>query len=183
MSQPRVGNQNSITPDPGVAVLLTDKAGVAFSASPLPASSAWLFSEVFSVSRARFLALQAFYAAHASTTAGQARLQVRVSNEDTAPAFDAAAVWSELPLPDDALQTAAGLTGTLGTWETAGPFRNIARIRGHVAMLPAAVANSDKIDWAAVYDVTAWRWCQIRVQETGDTTNRGTVTLKASLTA
>lgn len=186
MAKPRCGNQNVITANPGVAESLDDKDGAAFSAAVLPASSAFRYSEVFSVRDARFLALQVFYAAHASTTTGQALVQVRVSNEEAAPAFDASLAWSELPITDDALGTAAALAASslgTGVWETVGPLRNKQTVRGGSFMIAPAVANSDKIDIPLVLRVEAWRWCQVRVAEVGDTTNRGTVTLKASLTS
>lgn len=185
MSAPKIGNQNSITPDPGLAQSLDDSSGTgtAFSASVLPASSAWRHSEVLPVAPARFLALQVFYAAHASTTTGQAKMQVRVSNNDR-PATDDSNAWTELTVRDDLLGAAAAIAGSLSpAVETAGPLRNPMTVRGAVYILPAAVANSDKINVGFVFDVTGWRWAQVRMQETGDTTNRGTVTLKASLTA
>lgn len=185
MTVPKIGNQNSITPDPGEAQTLLDKAAASF-AQVLPASSAYLYSEVFSVAAARFLALQVFYTAHASTTTGQPSIQVRVSNALAAPAYDAATSWSEIAVRDDSLGTAAAIaaSGLASAWETVGPVRNILTSRATIFRPSPAVANNDKIDWAGVFDVTAWRWCQVRIAETGDTTNRGTVTaLKASLTA
>jgi hypothetical protein len=184
MPQPKIGNSNAITPDPGIAVALNDKDGAAFDAAVLPASSAWRYSEVIPVQAARELALQVFYAGHASTTAGQARLQVRVSNAATPPAYDATKDWSELTLRDDATGTAAALAGSLGSaWESAAPLRNVLRILGLSMQMPAASGASEKTDPGIVFNDAAWRFVQIRMQETGDTTNRGTVTLKASLSA
>lgn len=184
MAKPRIGETNAITPHPAPAETLLDKDGAAFAAA-LPASAAYRYSEVFSVEAARLLALQVFYAAHASTTTGQPSIQVRVSNAATQPAYDDATSWSELCVRDDLLGTAAAIaaSGLGSAWETVGPVRNILTSRGTIFRPSPAVANSDKIDWAGVFDVTAWRWCQIRIAETGDTTNRGTPTVKASLTA
>lgn len=185
MATPKIGNQNSITPDPGEAQTLLDKAGASFAAV-LPASAAYLYSEAFNIASARFLTLQVFYTAHASSTTGQPSIQVRVSNELAVPAYDAATSWSELSVRDDALGTPAAIaaSGLASAWETVGPTRNILTSRAAIFRPAPIVANSDKLDWAGVFDVTGWRWCQVRIAETGDTTNRGTVTaLKASLTA
>lgn len=183
MPQPVAGKQNVITPDPGIVQSLNDKDGAAFNAAVLPASQAWLYTEIFNVSRARLLSLFFAYNAHASTTTGQAKVRIMVSNADAAPAFGDDS-WYEVQLPNDTNGTAAALVGALGTgWDaTTGPLRNVRSLLGGTFLLPAAVANSDKIRQSVVVDVTAFRWCIIAVQEFVDTTNRGTVSIGASLT-
>ncbi len=190
MTAPKIGNQNSITPDPGVEVALTDKDGAAFNASALPASAAWLYTEGFSVACARLLVLNFFYNAHASTTTGQAKVRILVSNSvggtgpNGSPLFSADE-WFEVPLPNDLNGTAAALTGALGTGfdASAGPLRNVRTILGGTFLLPAAVANSDKIRQSVTIKVDGYRWVLIAVQELVDQTNRGTVSIMASLTA
>ena len=90
--------------------------------------------------------------------------------------------WFELPMPDDLGGTPAALVGALGTGfdATAGPLRNVRQIRGTTLLLPAAVANSDKIRQAVVLEVSAYRWVMVAVQEFGDATNRGILSIKAS---
>lgn len=190
MTAPKIGNQNTITPDPGISVALADKDLAAFNASPLPASAAWLYSEGFSVAAARFLTLDFLYNAHASTTTGQAKVRILFSNSaggtgpNGSPLFSADE-WFEAQLPNDLNGTAAALTGALGTGfdASAGPLRNVRTILGGTFLLPAAVANSDKIRQSVVLRVDNYRWCLVAVQELVDQTNRGTVSIMASLTA
>jgi len=186
MTAPKIGNQNSITPDPGVWQSLYDDAGTttSFGATALPASGAWRASEVFSVASARTLLLGVFYNAHASTVTGYPEFYIKVSNADSAPATGDDS-WVELTIRDDTLQAAAAMTGTLpsGQDATAGPLRNPVFLRGILPRTNIAVANSDKIRQAFVFDVTPYRWCQVTAHEKGDTTNIGTLTLNASLSA
>ena len=183
MATPNLGIPSLISPDPQPWSNADDMDGATFQAAVLPAASAWRYSEVCNVTRARLLLLAIFYNAHASTTTGQAKVRVLASNESAQPAV-ADDAWVEVSIRDDAEAAAAALAGAMGTGVdiSAGPLRNPLTSRGLVNLVPAAVANSDKIRHPLVFDVTVYRWLCVSVQETGDTTNRGTVTLKWSVT-
>ena len=183
MATPNLGIPSLISPDPQPWSALLDMDGAAFNAAVLPASSAWKYTEVFNVTRARLLLLAVFYNAHAATTTGQARVRLLASNELAEPAV-ADDSWVEVSIRDDLEGTPAALAGAMGTGVdiTATELRNVLTSRGLSNLVPQALANSAKIRHPLVFDVSVYRWCCVSIQETGDTTNRGTVTPKASLT-
>lgn len=182
MAKPVAGSPRALDPDPQPWVNALDSDGAAFNAAVLPASSAWKYTEAAQVTRVRRLLVAIFYNAHASTTTGQAKVRVLGSNENLEPAL-ADDSWVELAIRYDLEATPAALAGAMGTGVdiTAGSLRAPLTSAGLVNLVPAAVANSDKIRHPLVFDIEAYRWIMVAVQETGDTTNRGTVTLKWSV--
>lgn len=164
--------------------LLTDGTGsapfnvatAAFNAGALPASGAWLRSQVIGVRGIRHLDIGALYNAHANTTTGYAQILVFYSCQYTAPATTDD-VWTVMSDSDGSLTLAALASGTLpasGNITRTGTYAE-KKINPVAWRLAAATANSDKLRQGILLNVEQVSHIMLYVREAGDTTNTGTI--------
>jgi len=178
MVVPAEGQRVQLLVDGTYASSPFNTATAAFGAGALPASGAWLRSQVIGVRGIRHLDIGALYNAHASTTTGYAQLLVFYSCQYTQP-LTTDDVWTVLSDTDGALTLGALATGTL-------PTSNVITRTGTYAAkkmnpvawnLAAATANSDKLRQGILLNVEQVSWIMLYAREAGDTTNTGTLDL------
>lgn len=186
----------------GVAQVLNTQAGTPFSGSAgttvLPASNAWVASQVMPADKQRRLTLHLSYKANAATTTGAAKIVIfrssallksdgtpftgaSATGQNVAPAYTDD-VWG-CPMVTDGTVTAAALTGTLAASTTATGTMKFGNVTYYplAITLSAATANSAIGKMSLDVDVTDSLWVYIQAQEIGDATNRGILDVSWSL--
>jgi hypothetical protein len=147
-----------------------------FSATALPASSAWRQSQVVGVQGARQLGLWLKY--DAAGTSGLPNVVVMASSEKDQPALGDDS-WFEFSLRDVALGTPTAFTGTLPTGydPTTGELRNLLNVKGPVIRPMPAASAAGKIRQFVSVDVGLVKWVYVMAQEIGAAGTPGTLSV------